>query len=145
MPLAAAAPTDQQFLKYDATLAQWVAAAIPATGGTVTSVGSGAGLTGGPITGSGTISIAPGGVTNAMLVNPSLTVAAGAGLNGGGSVALGGSVTLSLGIVGIGNGGTGLTSGPSLQSQFLRGDATGTAWTAGAISRGRSCRASPAT
>src|SRR5208282_1313742 len=35
--------------------------------GTVTSVGSGVGLTGGPITGSGTLSIATGGVTNAML------------------------------------------------------------------------------
>jgi hypothetical protein len=35
--------------------------------GTVTSVGSGAGLTGGPITGAGTLSIATGGVTNAML------------------------------------------------------------------------------
>jgi hypothetical protein len=35
--------------------------------GTVTSVGSGAGLTGGPITGTGTLSIAAGGVTNAML------------------------------------------------------------------------------
>ncbi|MGB8115042.1 MAG: hypothetical protein WCF22_14770, partial [Candidatus Sulfotelmatobacter sp.] len=43
---------------------------FPGTGtgdGTVTSVGSGAGLTGGPITGSGTLSIATGGVTNAML------------------------------------------------------------------------------
>src|SRR5580692_6135757 len=35
--------------------------------GTVTSVGSGAGLTGGPITGSGTLSIPTGGVTNSML------------------------------------------------------------------------------
>jgi hypothetical protein len=37
--------------------------------GTVTSVGAGAGLTGGPITGSGTLSIAPAGVTNAMLAS----------------------------------------------------------------------------
>ncbi len=68
--------------------------------GTVTSVASGAGLTGGPITSSGTLSIATGGVTNGMLANPSLTVAAGTDLtvNGGGSglVALGGSTTLSL-------------------------------------------------
>jgi hypothetical protein len=35
--------------------------------GTVTSVGSGAGLTGGPITGTGTLSIPTGGVTNSML------------------------------------------------------------------------------
>lgn len=63
--------------------------------GTVTSVGSGAGLTGGPITASGTLSIATAGVTNAMLANPSLTVKAGTGLSGGGAVALGSSVTLN--------------------------------------------------
>jgi hypothetical protein len=64
--------------------------------GTVMSVGSGAGLTGGPITGSGTLSIATGGVTNAMLVNPSLTVTAGTALTGGGAVPLGGSTTLNV-------------------------------------------------
>jgi hypothetical protein len=70
---------------------------FPGTGdGTVTSVGSGAGLTGGTITTSGTLSIATGGVSNAMLVNPSLTVAAGTDLTGGGSVTLGGSTTLNL-------------------------------------------------
>jgi hypothetical protein len=63
--------------------------------GTVTSVGTGAGLTGGPITTSGTLSIATGGVSNAMLANNSLTigVAVDGGLSGGGSVALGGSAT----------------------------------------------------
>jgi hypothetical protein len=64
--------------------------------GTVTSVASGAGLTGGPITASGTLSIATAGVSNSMLVNPSLTVSAGTALTGGGGVALGGSTTLSL-------------------------------------------------
>ncbi|HTZ95243.1 MAG TPA: tail fiber domain-containing protein [Terriglobales bacterium] len=64
--------------------------------GTVTSVGTGAGLTGGPITGTGSISIAPAGITNAMLANPSLTVTAGTGLTGGGTVALGGSTTLNI-------------------------------------------------
>jgi hypothetical protein len=68
---------------------------FPGTG-TVTSVGSGTGLTGGPITKSGTLSIASGGVTNAMLLNPSLTVKAGTDLTGGGSLALGGSTTLNL-------------------------------------------------
>jgi hypothetical protein len=67
---------------------------FPGTG-TVTKVNSGAGLTGGPITGSGTLSIANSGVTNAMLVHPSLTVTAGAGLSGGGAVALGSSTTLN--------------------------------------------------
>jgi len=64
--------------------------------GTVTSVGSGAGLTGGPITTSGTLSIATGGVTNAMLANPSLTINPGTDLTGGGPVSLGGAITLNL-------------------------------------------------
>jgi len=64
--------------------------------GTVTSVGSGAGLAGGPITTSGTLSIATGGVTNAMLANSSLTVTAGTAHTGGGAVALGGSTTLNV-------------------------------------------------
>src|SRR5712691_4591016 len=68
---------------------------FPGTG-TVTSIATGAGLSGGPITGTGTLSIANGGITNAMLANPFLTVAAGPGLTGGGSVALGGNTTLSL-------------------------------------------------
>jgi hypothetical protein len=68
---------------------------FPGTG-TVTSVGSGTGLTGGPITSSGTLSVATGGVTNAMLANPALTVTAGTDLTGGGPVALGSSVTLNL-------------------------------------------------
>jgi hypothetical protein len=60
-------------------------------GGTVTSVATGAGLAGGPITTSGTLSIANGGVTNAMLASPSLSVTPGTGLTGGGSVSLGGA------------------------------------------------------
>jgi hypothetical protein len=64
--------------------------------GTVTSVGSGAGLTGGPITSSGSLSIANGGVTNAMLQHPSLTVTANSPLSGGGAVTLGGSTSLGL-------------------------------------------------
>lgn len=64
--------------------------------GTVTSVGSGAGLTGGPITSSGTLSIATAGVTNAMLQNSALTVNPGTDLTGGGTASLGGSVTLNL-------------------------------------------------
>jgi len=69
--------------------------AFPGTG-SVTSVGSGAGLAGGPITGSGSLSIASGGVTNAMLQHPSLTVTANSPLSGGGAVALGGSTSLGL-------------------------------------------------
>jgi len=68
---------------------------FPGTG-TVTSVASGAGLTGGPITHSGTLSIASGGVTNAMLAHSSLTITANSPLTGGGSVSLGGSTSLGL-------------------------------------------------
>jgi fibronectin-binding autotransporter adhesin len=99
---------------------------FPGTGsGTVTSVGTGAGLTGGPITGSGTISIPSAGVTNSMLANPSVTVTAGSGLSGGGTVALGGTITLtnsapSLGgtVTSVGSG-TGLTGGPITTSGTL--------------------------
>jgi len=65
-------------------------------GGGISQVDTGAGLTGGPITTTGTISVANAGITNAMLQNPSLTVAAGAGLSGGGLVPLGGSTSLAL-------------------------------------------------
>jgi hypothetical protein len=79
--------------------------------GTVTSVAAGTGLTGGPITTSGSLSIATGGVSNAMLQNASITVNLGTGLVGGGSVPLGGSVTLGLGTVPVASGGTGTTDG----------------------------------
>ena len=66
----------------------------PAGLGSVIQLDTGAGLSGGPITTSGTIAIADAGVTNAMLANPSLTISTGPGLTGGGPVALGGSVSL---------------------------------------------------
>lgn len=93
--------------------------------GTVTSVGTGAGLTGGPITGSGTISIPAAGVTNSMLANPSITVTAGSGLSGGGTVALGGTVTITNSSPGLGGtvtsvgSGAGLTGGPITSSGTL--------------------------
>ena len=75
--------------------------ASPSSGGTVTSISTGAGLTGGPITKTGTISIPAGGITNSLLADSSIKVLAGSGLSGGGSVALGGSVTLSSNISGV--------------------------------------------
>lgn len=53
--------------------------------------------------GSNQLYVKAGGITNAMLVNSSLSVVAGAGLTDGGSVALGASVTLNIGA------GTGIT------------------------------------
>ena len=49
--------------------------------------------------------------------------------------------TLSLGTVGVGSGGTGLAVGPSAANQFLRANASGTAWSIGTLQRGR--RAEP--
>ena len=102
---------------------------FPGAGGTVTSVGTGAGLTGGPITNSGTISIPAAGVTNSMLANPSITVQAGSGLQGGGTVALGGTVTLtnsaSGGTVTSVGTGAGLTGGPITTSGTISIPAAG--------------------
>jgi len=82
---------------------------FPGTG-TVTSVTGGAGLAGGTITHTGTLSIATAGVINTMLQHPSLTVGTGTGLTGGGAVALGGSLTLkNTGVLSVSNG-TGLTN-----------------------------------
>jgi hypothetical protein len=93
--------------------------ACPTCGGTgtVTNVATGAGLTGGPITTTGTISVPNAGISNAMLANPSVTVTAGTGMSGGGTVALGGTITLtnsspsSGGTVTSITAGTGLTGG----------------------------------
>lgn len=116
-------------------------------GGTVTQINTGAGLTGGPITSSGTISVATGGISNSMLQNSSVTITAGNGLSGGGSVPLGESVTISnagvltvtasgvlsssggqnpnislTGVVGIANGGTANTTYST--GKFLAFDGT---------------------
>ena len=59
---------------------------IPATTGTIITTGDSATITNAMLAGS---------ITNAKLANSSVTVAAGTGLAGGGSVSLGGTVTLS--------------------------------------------------
>ena len=87
---------DNEMYYYDGTAWQSMA-------GDITSVTAGAGLTGGGTDGAVTLSISSGAITNAMLVNSSLTVGAGNGLTGGGSIALGGSGTLNIGA------GTGIT------------------------------------
>jgi hypothetical protein len=117
--------------------------------GSVTNIATGAGLTGGPITSSGTISIPAAGVTNPMLANSSVTVKAGTGLSGGGTVALGGTVTLTNTAAGTITGvtaGSGLTGGGttgSVNLSLLKTCATGqvlawsgTAWACSTISSG---------
>ncbi len=56
----------------------------------------GSGLAGGGTAGTLNLSISAAGITNAMLANSSLKVLPGTALTGGGTVALGGSTTLSL-------------------------------------------------
>lgn len=74
---------------------------FPGSGGTVTSVTAGDGsITIGGTAAAPTVAVATGGVTNAKLANSSLTITAGSGLTGGGSVALGAaSPALSANIV----------------------------------------------
>jgi len=109
--------------------------------GTVVRVDTGAGLTGGPITSTGTISIPNAAIGNAMLQNPAVTVTAGTGLTGGGTVSLGGSTTLSANIAHntslIGNGGSSALSlnltnpytwsATQTFTRMISGDVSGTA------------------
>lgn len=94
--LSLPACSDGQVLKFDTPSGEWACGFDFDSGGTLTSVTGGGGLTGGGSSGAVTLSIASGGVTNTMLANPSLTLSAGTGLSGGGAVSLGGSTTLSL-------------------------------------------------
>lgn len=96
-------------------------------------------------------SINSGSITNTQLANSSITVTAGTGFNGGGSISLGGSTTLNLttpvalsnggigttslsgnGIVGVNSGGTALTSTTLTNGQLLVGN-TGSAPTAATL------------
>jgi collagen triple helix repeat protein len=79
--------------------------------------GSSTGPAGGDLTGSyPNPLIAAGAVTNAKLANPALTINAGTGLTGGGSVALGGQGTLGVADGGIGT--TQLQDGAVTTSKF---------------------------
>lgn len=70
---------------------------FPGTG-TITGVTTSntSGLQGGGTSGTLSLSVKSAGITNGMLQNSSLKVSAGAGLKGGGSVALGGSTSLGV-------------------------------------------------
>jgi len=120
--------------------------ASPSSGGTVTSISTGAGLAGGPITKTGTISIPAGGITNSLLADSSIKVLAGSGLSGGGTVALGGSVTLSSNISGTADGiayfssPTSVTSTPvPTDGQILIGE-TGAAPVLGTLTAGQNIK-----
>ncbi len=69
----------------------------------VNSLTAGNGLSVSAATGSITLSVPASAMTNGMLANSSVTVAAGRGLSGGGAVALGGSTTLNnAGVLSVG-------------------------------------------
>jgi hypothetical protein len=63
--------TNDQVLRWNGT--QWEPATLAGSAGTVTQIITGTGLTGGPITNTGTISIAPGGVTSTELADNAVT------------------------------------------------------------------------
>lgn len=96
-PVSTTLPSLAQTLAWDGVA--WAPSSAGA--GTITSINTGAGLTGGPITSSGTISVPNAGITNAMLANNSIIVTASTGLTGGGLVALGGSTSLALSNTGV--------------------------------------------
>jgi hypothetical protein len=60
-----------QVMKWSGTA--WACAADANSGGTVTSVATGTGLTGGPIGTTGTVAVATGGITTALLANGAVT------------------------------------------------------------------------
>jgi hypothetical protein len=93
-----------------ASITQWYTIAPVTTAGSGTSVSYGNGQT--------TVSIPNGAITNAMLVNSSLTVTAGTGLSGGGLVSLGGSITLT------NTGVTALTAGTAISVSASTGNIT---------------------
>ena len=71
---------------------------VTVTGSIIQSITGEQGLTATTSNGSTTIGIQPASVTNGMLTNSSITVTAGNGLSNGGSVSLGGSVTLDVNV-----------------------------------------------
>jgi hypothetical protein len=124
--LAATAPTTGQVLRYDGT--QWGPAS--AASGTVTSVGTGAGLSGGPITATGTVDLAldpAGGLSKALGAGSNLLGIAPGGITPG----MVGSGTYGIDI--SGNAATATTASSATTattatnfSGSLAGDVTGT-------------------
>lgn len=58
-----------QVLKWNAATSKWEAGTVASGSGTVTTINTGSGLSGGPIVNTGTISVAPGGITDGHLAS----------------------------------------------------------------------------
>jgi hypothetical protein len=82
--------------------------------------------------------IAGGAVTNGKLANPSLTISAGTGLTGGGSVALGGSTTLNVDPTAVQSRVSGTCSSGSAISSINQNGSVGCQSTGGVLHSGTS-------
>lgn len=127
--------TAGQYLKWDGT--KWIPAAAGSGSGSVTQIDTGTGLSGGPITTSGTISIANSGVDTLQLATGAVTdvkVAVGAGITRS-KLAVGtpnyvlvndaAGIMSAVATLPVGQGGTGATTVPGIWTVLGLGTAAG--------------------